>query len=105
MSACRLSLISHVKKHRSEPAYLKYVRQTPCLACESPYPSAHHIQRVGEKGMGLKSSDKWAVPLCHRCHMDLHQGGVDEMMWWALKGVDAIKWAERSYKDWKTRKA
>jgi hypothetical protein len=55
--------------------------------------------------MGLKSSDKWAVPLCHRCHMDLHQGGVDEMLWWSLKGIDAIKWAETTYRDWKRQKS
>lgn len=87
-----------------EPGYLRHVRETPCLSCRSPYPSAHHLQRVGEKGMGLKSTDKWAVPLCHKCHMELHTGGLPEDVWWALKGVDAKSWATNTYAVWKKRK-
>ena len=82
---------------RRSKAYLRHVRQTPCLACRSPYPSAHHLQRVGGKGMALKTDDKWAVPLCHTCHMDLHQGGRSEDLWWALKGIDPVKWAKENH--------
>lgn len=41
--------------------------------------------------MGLKSGDDWAVPLCHKHHMDLHSYG-DERLWWDLQGVDPIAW-------------
>lgn len=51
--------------------------------------------------MGLKSGDKWAVPLCHGCHMDLHTGGTSEDVWWAMIGVDAKAWAETTYREWK----
>ena len=84
--------------------YLRHVRETPCLSCGSPYPSAHHLQRVGGKGMGIKTGDEWAVPLCHRCHMDLHTGGLSETVWWALKGIDAVAWAVKSYENWKETK-
>lgn len=81
-------------------SYLRHVRGGSCLRCRSPYPSAHHLQRVGEKGMALKSGDEWAVPLCHRCHTDLHQGGNSEDLWWALLGIDAKEWAVKSYREW-----
>jgi hypothetical protein len=57
---------------------------------------AHHLQHVGERGVGMRSGDNWAVPLCHDCHMDLHRFG-DERTWWDLMGIDAKAWAERNW--------
>ena len=38
-------------------------------------------------GLGEKPSDKWAVPLCGRCHREQHAFG-DELKWWHSKGID-----------------
>lgn len=41
-----------------------------------------------DAGMGLKSSDKFALPLCHRCHMKQHQ--IGEPAFWSALGVDPL---------------
>jgi hypothetical protein len=33
---------------------------------------AHHLVLKGEKGMGTKTPDAWAIPLCGAHHADLH---------------------------------
>jgi hypothetical protein len=78
-------------------AYLRHVRQSACLNCRSPYPSAHHLQFPQQKIMGVKSGYEYAVPLCHKCHMELHAYG-NERLWWALRGIDALAWARDSYR-------
>lgn len=75
--------------------YLKTLRGTPCLVC-SRGSEAHHLQHVGERGVGMKSGDNWAVPLCHDCHMSLHKFG-DERSWWDISGVDPINWAKQNW--------
>lgn len=52
-----------------------------CTACGSfgdkfnPIEAAHLRLGTGG-GMGLKPSDRWILPLCHRCHnADQHQRG------------------------------
>lgn len=80
---------------RSE-AYLKTVRGRQCLACMRPEASAHHLTFAQERGMSLRTGDNWAVPLCHRCHMDLHRTG-DERTWWDMIGVDPLVWARSNW--------
>jgi hypothetical protein len=50
------------------------------------------------RGLGLKVSDEFTVPLCRGHHRELHRAG-NEASWWATTGVDAIGmartlWAE-----------
>jgi hypothetical protein len=39
-----------------------------------------------QTGIGIKPDDKWALPLAHTCHMELHAYG-SELMWWHKRGV------------------
>jgi hypothetical protein len=50
--------------------------------------------------MALKTGDQFVVPVCRQCHRKLHTQGVAEPTWWALKGIDPVKWAERNYAKW-----
>ena len=52
------------------PSHLAWLRTLPCAWCGRPPPSeaSHH----GRRGVGLKSSDLDAVPLCRRCHGHHH---------------------------------
>jgi hypothetical protein len=71
----------------SDPAYLRMVRQLPCLSCGlEPCGEAAHVR--GQSGaygkrssMGRKPSDRWAVPLCGDCHREdpiaLHRVGEE----------------------------
>ena len=59
---------------RDYPKYLAWIRQQPCWHCEAPPPSdPHHIKGLGHfSGTGLKAPDIATVPLCRRCHTDMH---------------------------------
>jgi hypothetical protein len=87
-------LIPKNKNIRNEK-YLNTLRGTPCLVCRRGA-EAHHLQHVGERGVGMRSGDNWAVPLCHDCHMKLHRFG-DERTWWDLEGVDPKEWASKNW--------
>lgn len=82
--------------------YMSYVRGHGCLICGGQS-SAHHMRLVEDRAMAMKVGDNWCVPLCHACHMQLHDFGNEEL-WWGLKGVDPIRWAEKHWKLWTTLK-
>tara|TARA_R100000995_G_scaffold4135_1_gene2194 strand:+ start:15637 stop:15927 length:291 start_codon:yes stop_codon:yes gene_type:complete len=76
--------------------YLQNVREHGCLICHRP-PQAHHLTHAqGLRGM-RRTGDQWAVPLCQEHHFNLHAYG-NESQWWALQGIDPIKWAENNWK-------
>lgn len=86
------------------PLYLAFIRGQPCLHCGLPG-EAHHIQYAQPRALGRKTGDQFVVPVCHACHMKLHNEGVPERTWWALRGIDPMKWAEQSYEKWSKRNA
>jgi hypothetical protein len=79
--------------------YLAFIRGKPCLKCGDAG-EAHHITYAQPRAMALKSGDQWAVPLCHRCHMALHDYPSPERTWWALNGIDPVIWAKNSFQTW-----
>jgi hypothetical protein len=51
--------------------YLDFIRRQRCCACGAlPISHAHHVTGAG---MALKAADRDAIPLCARCHADLHE--------------------------------
>ena len=48
-----------------------------CYSCGYPYVEIHHCLH----GFARKAADKYGyvVPLCHRCHMALHDGREEEL--------------------------
>ena len=57
--------------------YLRSLREMPCLSCGiAPAGVAHHLLRAEERGVGLKTGDNHAVPMCTPCHTRLHMNGV-----------------------------
>jgi hypothetical protein len=73
--------------------YLAYIRQQPCCICgDTVSVEAAHL-RVGSigdgkrpTGMGEKSSDRWALPLCGRHHKEQHS--MNERYFWASYRID-----------------
>ncbi len=59
---------------------LAEVRKLPCMRCGAPAPSqaAHSNSSKHGKGKGIKASDAFTVPLCHKCHFlfDTYQLGT-----------------------------
>jgi hypothetical protein len=84
-----------------DEAYLRKIRQTPCLVCQR-WSQAHHLMHAEPSATGKRSGDNWAVPLCSYHHEALHRFG-DEASWWAVHGIDPIEWAKESYDDYKSK--
>ena len=72
--------IGEPKRYRSKE-HLKFVASQPCLICGRTPSQAHHIRYAQAKGLGLKVSDEFTVPLCATHHSDNHMTG-NELKWW-----------------------
>ena len=71
--------------------HLAFVRGQRCAVCENPAAEAHHaFRRAGGGGVGLKGCDLLAVPLCLRCHRDLHKTG--SVGAWTREQTEAFLW-------------
>jgi hypothetical protein len=101
------------EREGNSAAYLAAIRQLPCCACGAPSPSdAHHLKAgTGERGMAMKATDRYAVPLCRGpegCHTGV--GGVEsvgsknETAWFAVRGVKPLLLAARLWASWTARK-
>ena len=83
---------AEAKREREAPAYLAKIRQLPCCipSCSAPAPShAHHLKCTGERGIGKKSSNRWAIPLCNECHINGVErvGSLQEAAWFRERGI------------------
>ena len=73
--------------------HLVNIRECCCLICGGHPVDAHHLLRTGEHGMGRRSSDRWATPLCrgldgHHKGPDSPHAHGDEDAWFASYGLD-----------------
>jgi hypothetical protein len=79
-------------------AHLALIRQLPCAVTgKTPAGEAHHLKAgTGERGMGMRSTDRWAIPLRHDPHMELErQGSRNEVAWLQARGIaDPLALAE-----------
>jgi hypothetical protein len=84
--------------------YLAFLRTHPCMVCSlEGSTQAHHIRHHEPSATGYRHGDQWAVPLCDKCHNNLHSFGNEEM-WWECEGIDPIGFCERSWKNYKGEK-
>jgi hypothetical protein len=77
-----------------DKAHLRAVAKQPCLVCGRSPSQAHHLKFQEPRGLGLKPSDEFAVPLCRLHHRSLHDAG-DEKAWWRQHKLDPVPEAER----------
>jgi hypothetical protein len=70
--------------------HLAFIRKLPCcITLRTPCGEAHHLQQTGERGMQQRSTDRWAVPLTHALHMELHRlGSKREGGWFKERGIE-----------------
>ncbi len=87
--------------------HVDYIRSLPCWRCKIvPAGVAHHLRRTGESGMGLKSPDKYRLPLCANHHNgsrdSVHLAGMNETEWFQTYTDidDPVKEAETLYSIW-----
>jgi hypothetical protein len=81
--------------------YLAKIRKLPsCISWISPV-EAHHLRIKAERGVGLRASDKWALPLTPEEHRSVHKvGSRREADWFRVRGIDcyhlaAALWSNR----------
>jgi len=86
--------------NRKDPKHLKFVASLPCAICGGES-QAHHLLRDPDnvhkqygfkvfKGMGIKSPDMFAIPLCVKHHTELHMNG-DEVDYLAGHGINGVE--------------
>jgi DNA recombination protein Rad52 len=76
-------------KRLRDKAHLKFVASQPCLICGRQPSDPHHLRFAQPRGIGLKVSDEFTVPLCRGHHRQLHQAG-NEVTWWENLRIDAL---------------
>ena len=82
--------------------HLRFVANQPCLICGRSPSHAHHVRYAQSRGLSLKVSDEFTVPLCAIHHSKLHATG-NEREWWRERKIDPLAIARRLWAD--SRKA
>jgi DNA recombination protein Rad52 len=80
-------------KRLRDKAHLKFVASQPCLICGRQPSDPHHLRFAQPRGIGLKVSDEFTVPLCRGHHRQLHQAG-NEVAWWEDHKIKAMEIAK-----------
>jgi hypothetical protein len=76
------------------PLHLENIRGLPCSVCEERRGiEAHHLKSgpaASERGVSLKATDRWAVPLCGMAHHPEIEriGSKQERDWFLSRGID-----------------
>ncbi|MGK3715454.1 DUF968 domain-containing protein [Escherichia coli] len=66
------------KPQREEmPVYTRWVKTQKCMTCGNQADDPHHIIGHGLGGIGTKADDLFVIPLCRKCHNELHAGVKD----------------------------
>jgi len=77
--------------------HCELLRKLPCcVTLKTPGGEVHHLKSgTGERGMGLRSTDKWGLPMCHDAHMEVENAGTKrERQWFLERGVDPHELAQ-----------
>jgi hypothetical protein len=85
-----------------DPKHLDNVRKLPSILSHRTPCEAHHLRFAIERGVGLKATDRWVIPLTLDEHREIHTvGGKLEEEWLVERGLlnpyeIAVKlWANR----------
>jgi hypothetical protein len=81
--------ISEPKRIRCKE-HLRFVASQPCLICGRSPSHAHHVRHAQSRGLSLKVSDAFTVPLCAIHHHNIHTTGK-EREWWQERNIDPLK--------------
>ena len=81
--------ISEPKRVRSKD-HLRFVANQPCLICGRSPSHAHHVRFAQSRGLSLKVSDEFTVPLCAIHHHNIHTTGK-EREWWEERNIDPLE--------------
>lgn len=88
-------------------SYLAWLRGRPCAAdgyglCDGRMEAAH-VDHAGDKGVGTKVSDRFALPLCSAHHARQHSRGWKTFEAECLGGKSAVAMADAYWNAWPGR--
>lgn len=66
---------------------------SPCLICGRSPSQPHDVRYAQSRGLSLKVSDEFTVPLCAIHHHDIHTTGK-EREWWHERNIDPLEIAD-----------
>jgi hypothetical protein len=72
-----------------DKTHLRFVAKQPCIVCGRQPCDPHHLRFAQPRGLGLKVSDEFTVPLCRVHHRELHRAGK-EFEWWSKTGIEPL---------------
>jgi hypothetical protein len=90
----RVSSPSASRSDCGQKSILRFVARQPCLLCGRAPAQAHHIRYAQSRGLGIKVSDEFTVPLSAIHHRENHATG-DEKRWWQERKIDPLVVAEQ----------
>jgi DNA recombination protein Rad52 len=82
-------LIGQTRRIRNK-AHLDLVGSKPCLVCEEAPCHAHHLTFAQPRGLAVKVSDEYTVPLCAFHHNEVHSRPSNERSFWHRHGIDPL---------------
>jgi hypothetical protein len=82
--------------------HLRFVASQPCVICGRVPSHAHHVRYAQSKGLSLKVSDEFTVPLCAIHHHHIHTMGK-ERDWWQERNIDPLIVANRLWREGRER--
>ena len=95
--------ISEPKRIRSKE-HLRFVASQPCLICGRTPSHAHHVRYAQTRGLSLKVSDEFTVPLCAIHHHNIHTTGK-EREWWQKRNIDPLEIANDLWQQTRQRQS
>lgn len=80
------------KREGMSAGHLKLIRLLPCCVCWGAGGECHHLKLgTGTRGMGMTSTDRFAVPLCNSDHGIIERAGSkNEWKWFEARGVKCL---------------
>jgi hypothetical protein len=79
------------RKSFMDRKHLANIRKLPSIVSGRTPCEAHHLRIKDERGVGMKATDRWAVPLTRDEHQRVHEvGSRMEEQWFAERGIDAV---------------
>jgi DNA recombination protein Rad52 len=90
-----------IERRLRDHGHLQFVGSCTCLVCGRLPSHAHHLTFAQKRGLSMKVSDEFTVPLCAVHHDELHRSG-SEQAWWQAKGIDPETFAKDLWKQSRT---
>lgn len=84
------SALKRAKRPDNDLKHLKNIKRLPCIVSGVRHNmDPHHLKCMGERGTGMKATDKWLVPLTRAEHSKVESiASKNEEQWFLDRGIN-----------------